>query len=173
MDTRWLEALQYACNTRVVKFVTFGKNAEYAAYEIPCKANFHVPRRNITSHFVAAWDRVAPLGYSAAELGVDDYWVARPLLDRIALPDFDTVVGDEPTDVYRYYNAAGQLLYVGVTNFFARRDQQHKTIKNWKHEIDHGRTTIESHRTRQEALAREAYLIRAENPRYNIQGAVR
>ena len=170
MDTRWLEALQYACNTRVV---TFGKNAEYAAYEIPCKANFHVPRRNITSHFVAAWDRVAPLGYSTSELGVDDYWVARPLLDRIDLPDFDTVVGDEPTDVYRYYNAAGQLLYVGVTNFFARQDIQHKTIKAWKHEIDHSKTTLEVAWGRQNALAREKHLIRTERPLHNVQHAVR
>lgn len=70
------------------------------------------------------------------------------------------------TAVYRLYNAAGELLYVGVTVGTHIRFQQHQQWTWWA-EVDDW-TTVR-YPTRDRALAAERSAIETERPRYNVQ----
>jgi hypothetical protein len=79
------------------------------------------------------------------------------------------------TSVYRFYDQAGVLLYVGVANRPAERWADHSG-KPWWHLV--ARTELERYPTRAEALRVEAESIRYEHPRYNqlvpnLDGSVR
>lgn len=73
----------------------------------------------------------------------------------------------EPTALYRHYNEAGELLYVGVSFDPLHRLKQHwGDQKCWVDDI--ANMTIERFPTRHEALQAEKNAIKKELPKYNI-----
>lgn len=70
------------------------------------------------------------------------------------------------TALYRFYNAADELLYIGITNRIPRRLGQHSDTKPWYTEV--ATITVEHHPTRMVALNVEKRAIKAEHPRYNV-----
>lgn len=80
-----------------------------------------------------------------------------------------------PTVLYRCYNAAGELLYVGVSMSVKTRLAAHGRERQWWPEV--ARITKEHFSTRAEALDAEFDAITSGQPRYNcvhtpIHGAV-
>ncbi|YCK35166.1 hypothetical protein ACNF49_14085 [Actinomadura sp. ATCC 39365] len=71
------------------------------------------------------------------------------------------------TSVYQYFGAGGALLYIGVTDRGIRRTHEHAESKPWW-PLTTG-CTIEHYPNRDEALAREADLIRRFRPPFNQQ----
>lgn len=78
---------------------------------------------------------------------------------------------DSLTTLYRFFNADGVLLYVGITGVGGSRWGQHAAEKAWWCEVAH--TTTEHFATREEAAAAELAAIKAELPRHNIIGTGR
>ena len=76
---------------------------------------------------------------------------------------------DQVNVLYRFYSAAGELLYVGITNDPWRRFSQHRSEKDWWAEV----STIcqQSFETSEALKYAEKKAIRSENPRYNKQFA--
>ncbi len=68
--------------------------------------------------------------------------------------------------LYRFYDHAGELLYIGITRDPAARWSQHSGDKPWWHRVQ--RITIQAMPDRASALAAERIAIKAENPRYNV-----
>jgi excisionase family DNA binding protein len=66
------------------------------------------------------------------------------------------------------FDESGTLLYVGVAGNPMERFSEHRRDKQWWAEI--ASITIESHPTRESALAAEIRAIRTESPRYNVVG---
>lgn len=69
------------------------------------------------------------------------------------------------TALYRHFDAAGSLLYVGISLSAVQRLAQHKSTSAWFSQI--ARVDVEWLDTREAALAAEAAAIVAENPRCN------
>lgn len=69
------------------------------------------------------------------------------------------------TELYRHYNNAGQLLYVGVSLSTIARLIEHKTTAPWFKQIT--RVTIERFPTRIAAERAEIIAIRDEQPQWN------
>jgi predicted GIY-YIG superfamily endonuclease len=67
--------------------------------------------------------------------------------------------------LYRFFNAAGDLLYVGITNSPPRRFQQHKADKEWWSEV--ASITLAEYQSRAALMAAEREAVRNECPRYN------
>jgi GIY-YIG catalytic domain-containing protein len=76
----------------------------------------------------------------------------------------------ERTALYRIYDTAGDLLYVGISKDFGYRWKQHAKAQPWWPEVQ--RQTVEWHPDRPTAAASEVAAIEAEKPRYNITHAV-
>lgn len=73
------------------------------------------------------------------------------------------------TTLYRYYDADGNLLYVGITDSISRRAHQHHKNAQWhEHAV---RAELEHFRNREDALQAESIAIREEEPLYNIAGS--
>lgn len=72
------------------------------------------------------------------------------------------------TTLYRAFNQAGRLLYVGVTDNLAQRKEAHRCSSPWAKLAE--RWTTEAFATRAAALAAERAAIRSEHPIYNISG---
>lgn len=70
-----------------------------------------------------------------------------------------------PTELYRHYDKAGTLLYVGISLSAVVRLGQHKTYSSWFSKID--TIKIEHHTSRRAALAAEKRAIKSERPKYN------
>ena len=68
--------------------------------------------------------------------------------------------------LYRFYDAEGALLYVGITKFFEPRLKQHYKNADWFFET--ASVTLEHYKTRQEVERAETRAIESESPRYNI-----
>lgn len=79
--------------------------------------------------------------------------------------------GGEATALYRHYDATGQLLYVGISNDYARRTDEHAASKPWWSEV--AETRVEHFPSRKDALAAERRAIASEAPLYNVQHAGR
>lgn len=73
-------------------------------------------------------------------------------------------------DVYRYYDADGVLLYVGVSASTINRLSQHRLTAEWFGAWTH--MTREKFSNRDQALRAEAQAILKEKPKYNVAGAV-
>ncbi|MFE9391643.1 GIY-YIG nuclease family protein [Streptomyces sp. NPDC006784] len=71
-----------------------------------------------------------------------------------------------PTALYRLFDRAGRLLYVGVAFDPAARWQSHARDKAWWDDVVERR--IEWHPTRTEALTAEVQAIKHESPAYNV-----
>lgn len=73
---------------------------------------------------------------------------------------------EAPQALYRFFDATGVLLYVGITNNPSRRFTQHGTSREWWHEVE----TIKMERfpSREAVLQAERAAIKAEGPKYNI-----
>jgi GIY-YIG catalytic domain len=69
------------------------------------------------------------------------------------------------TALYRFFNAAGILLYVGVATYPHTRWKQHAREKSWWPEV--AEKAIEWHPTRVEAEQAEGVAINTEEPLYN------
>jgi predicted GIY-YIG superfamily endonuclease len=74
---------------------------------------------------------------------------------------------DTPTSVYRYYDAEGRLIYVGVTSRGPQRQAQHAITAEW---WPHVRAQdVEHYDNRETALRREKWLIERHRPPFNRQ----
>lgn len=74
-----------------------------------------------------------------------------------------------PQALYRLYNAAGELLYVGITWNVANRMNTHRGLQPWWPEV--ADVQLETHPNRAAVLAAERVAIERERPRYNITRA--
>lgn len=72
-----------------------------------------------------------------------------------------------PTTLYRAYDEAGDLLYVGIARSWVRRWEHHKTGSPWFGEVR--RIVLEDHPDRASALDAERQAIQLERPRYNVE----
>lgn len=70
------------------------------------------------------------------------------------------------TAIYRFFNAAGELLYVGITCDTERRFRNHAADKAWWPEV--ANRTVAWLDTRYDAETAEARAIRDESPIHNI-----
>lgn len=70
--------------------------------------------------------------------------------------------------LYRFWDADGVLLYVGISVRPWQRWREHRGDKPWWEEVVS--VTLESFATREEVAAAEAIAIRSEGPRHNIAG---
>lgn len=75
---------------------------------------------------------------------------------------------DRPTQLYRHFDAAGRLLYVGISLHALHRLAQHRGSP-WYAQI--ARVDIEVHPSRTAALCAEARAIAQERPLFNVRGA--
>ena len=74
------------------------------------------------------------------------------------------------TTLYRMFDGAGQLLYVGISSRAALRWEQHRAQKPWWEDV--ARVEVEHHYDRESALMAEREAILAEKPRHNIAGSI-
>lgn len=72
----------------------------------------------------------------------------------------------DQTTLYRHFNTAGELLYIGISIDAFNRYKQHAKEKAWIGEITS--TTYEPCETREIALLAEKLAIQREKPKYNI-----
>jgi hypothetical protein len=78
-----------------------------------------------------------------------------------------------PTAVYRYYDARGDLLYVGVAIDPDIRAACHAREKAWWLEVDPSRTRIEWFPDRHAAISEENRALETENPIHNVSGTTK
>ena len=71
----------------------------------------------------------------------------------------------QPCSLYRHYDAADDLLYVGISLEPLRRQEQHGKHASWFDSIV--KILIERFDSREEALAAEQVAIRCEFPKFN------
>ena len=71
-----------------------------------------------------------------------------------------------PTDLYRMFDAAGRLLYVGISYSAPRRMIAHRRRQDWWGLV--GRIEIEKHPSREQAALAEVAAIGAERPLFNV-----
>ena len=74
---------------------------------------------------------------------------------------------DRTHALYRFYDATGQLLYVGITLDPGNRWRSHAQDKPWWHEVRG--ISMETYDTRDQVLAAERRTIAVEHPLYNKQ----
>jgi predicted GIY-YIG superfamily endonuclease len=70
------------------------------------------------------------------------------------------------TAVYRIFGDASLLLYIGISDNFGRRWQQHARQQPWWDE--HRQMTIDWHETRELAKTAETAAIKTEGPKFNV-----
>ncbi|MFD5632426.1 type II toxin-antitoxin system prevent-host-death family antitoxin [Streptomyces sp. NPDC127072] len=75
----------------------------------------------------------------------------------------------DTTALYRLFDAAGRLLYVGISSNSEERLKQHASTAPWWKEV--ASHTVESHPERSVAATAELEAIRTEGPRYNRAGS--
>lgn len=73
-----------------------------------------------------------------------------------------------PTALYRLFDSAGVLLYVGISDNLKVRFADHAASKPWWPDV--ARRTIELHTVRSAAEAAEDAAIKAEHPVHNLAG---
>jgi hypothetical protein len=80
--------------------------------------------------------------------------------------DNRTRTDNEPTALYRLFDAGSTLLYVGISNNFGQRWVQHAAEQVWWPEVK--RQTVDWCSSRTEAAMLEKEAIKAESPKYNF-----
>jgi hypothetical protein len=70
------------------------------------------------------------------------------------------------TDLYRWFDETGQLLYVGISISAYERAKDHRKTKEWFREAK--KMTIEQFATREQALEAEKTAIQNEKPLHNV-----
>ncbi|MFG2372596.1 GIY-YIG nuclease family protein [Streptomyces sp. NPDC048504] len=78
-------------------------------------------------------------------------------------------LNDQPTALYRFFDADGALLYVGITADLEKRWSGHQSNKAWWPDV--AEKTVKWHADRSSALSAELEAIRSEAPRYNVAGS--
>lgn len=73
---------------------------------------------------------------------------------------------DYPHTLYRFYDAADQLLYIGITANTATRWTQHSWSKSWWPQV--AKATVEHFDSREAIEEAEVAAIKAEKPLHNI-----
>jgi hypothetical protein len=73
----------------------------------------------------------------------------------------------KPTQLYRHFGAADDLLYVGISLSAVHRLSQHCAASPWAHEIV--RVSVELFPTREAAMEAERLAVESENPRHNVR----
>lgn len=76
--------------------------------------------------------------------------------------------GIPTTALYRFFDAAGNLLYVGISDNLATRFKWHRENQSWWGDV--ATKTIAWYGTRNKAFAAEDYMIKTEFPLHNRQG---
>ena len=71
-----------------------------------------------------------------------------------------------PCDLYRFYDASGQLLYVGISLHAAQRASEHRKDKAWWSDV--ARMEVQHLPTRGAALVAERTAIVNERPLHNV-----
>jgi predicted GIY-YIG superfamily endonuclease len=84
----------------------------------------------------------------------------------LLLEDALTHAHDGTTALYRLYDSAGQLLYLGLSNAPERRWEEHARSKFWWHLV--ARKTVTWHQDRETAERLEAEGISAEKPLHDL-----
>lgn len=79
-----------------------------------------------------------------------------------------TLMPSDSTQLYRHYDEAGVLLYVGISWSAEERFREHRRGSRWASKI--ARMTVAYFPTRVAAAQAEAAAIRAERPLYNVSG---
>lgn len=108
-----------------------------------------------------------------AQSEVEDYWRRntnrgdRPLEPYVPRSQRSNT----PTSLYRFYDADGQLLYVGVTSQGVGRFRSHATNAPWWTQAV--RTELEHFDTRLDAEREERRQIKALRPIHNVRHAER
>ena len=72
-----------------------------------------------------------------------------------------------PTTLYRAFDDAGRLLYIGIAVNWASRWERHRQRSAWFDEV--ARLDLRTYPTRSSAALAEAAAIRAEKPVHNIE----
>lgn len=72
--------------------------------------------------------------------------------------------------VYRLFDAAGELLYVGASRTPLRRLRAHQSGQAWWPEVDLTKLQLERFPSQEEAFIAELQAIRSEHPKFNIEG---
>lgn len=114
-------------------------------------------RKSVQVKAVGVRGRSAP-----TSVGAQPRWVAPN-----SVPADDPYVADSVA-LYRLFNVAGALLYVGISDAPKRRFQEHAESKSWWYLVS--RWTVTWHPDRATAIAAEATAIVAEGPAYNVAG---
>jgi len=73
---------------------------------------------------------------------------------------------ERETDLYRFYDAGGRLLYVGISLSALKRAAEHRGDKDWWSDV--ARMDVTHYPTRTEAAAAERSAIIAEGPLHNV-----
>lgn len=83
----------------------------------------------------------------------------------------DSEKTDRKTSLYRHYDAAGRLLYVGISFSVLTRTAQHAAYSPWWDDV--ARIDVEGFPNRSEAEAAEVAAIKDEKPLFNKKHAER
>jgi predicted GIY-YIG superfamily endonuclease len=75
------------------------------------------------------------------------------------------------TALYRLFDAASRLLYIGISANPEARFGSHESTQPWWPQVDMSKTTVEWLDTRREAEAAEDAAILAERPLHNVAGS--
>jgi excinuclease UvrABC nuclease subunit len=89
---------------------------------------------------------------------------------RLAEAMNEQATADGPTDLYRYYDRQGRLLYIGISKSAVMRAMQHERTASWWDAWAY--MTRQQYPSRTTALAAEYEAIRAEQPVCNIAHSV-
>ena len=73
---------------------------------------------------------------------------------------------NQETHLYRHFDKAGDLLYVGISINALARLKQHNEVSSWISSI--ARVDIERFSTRQAAIVAEREAILSEKPKFNV-----
>lgn len=94
-------------------------------------------------------------------------WEADWCVTLVRFVNWGTPEAPVPTALYRLFDRAGALLYVGISLAPPQRWVHHSEHKAWWPQV--ARIEFDWHASRDQALLAEAAAIKAERPRYNVQ----